>query len=234
MKIAIIGAGNVGGALGRGWAKAGHTIIFGVRDPAGGKTKPPLAEIGGAASSVLVPDAVRSAEVVVLATPWDAVPSVVNAMGDVRGKIIIDCTNPLLLNAEGSLSLSLGSTTSGAEELARYFLICMSFIGASYVTREGGQIRMEEFQVLIPPTPRWLLQMAIELAAAGIFVVFFVASVVTILNNLRNQTPTLEMPFWLFMAPLAVGSLLLIVETMMMFIHTLRRGRPEAKQTILT
>lgn len=123
---------------------------------------------------------------------------------------------------------------AGAEELARYFLICMSFIGASYVTREGGQIRMEEFQVLIPPMSRWLLQMAIELAAAAIFAVFFVASVVTILNNLRNQTPTLEMPFWLFMAPLAVGSLLLIIETMMMFIHTLRRRRPEAKQTVLT
>ncbi len=123
---------------------------------------------------------------------------------------------------------------SGAEELARYFLICLSFIGASYVTREGGQIRMEEFQVLIPPTPRWLLQMAIELAAAAIFAVLFIASIVTILNNLRNQTPTLEMPFWLFMAPLAVGSLLLIVETVMMFIHTFRRGRPEAKQTILT
>ena len=54
---------------------------------------------------------------------------------------------------------------SGAEELARYFLICLSFIGASYVTHEGGQIRMEEFQVLIPPMPRWLLQMGIELAA---------------------------------------------------------------------
>jgi NADPH-dependent F420 reductase len=119
MKIAIIGAGNVGGALGRSWAKAGHTIIFGVRDPAGGKTKPPLAEIGGAATSVVVPDAVRSAEVVVLATPWDAVPAVINAMGDMRGKILIDCTNPLFLNAEGSLSLSLGSSTSGAEEIAR-------------------------------------------------------------------------------------------------------------------
>ena len=123
---------------------------------------------------------------------------------------------------------------SGAEELARYFLICLSFIGASYVTLEGGQIRMEEFQALIPPTPRWLLQMVIELCGVVVFAIFFVASVVTILNNLRNQTPTLEMPFWLFMAPLAVGSLLLIVETMAMFIHTYRRGRPEAKQTVLT
>ena len=123
---------------------------------------------------------------------------------------------------------------SGAEELARYFLICLSFIGASYVTREGGQIRMEEFQVLIPPTPRWLLQMLIELSAAILFVVFFVASVFTISNNLRNQTATLEMPFWLFMGPLALGSLLLIVESMALFVHTFWRGRPEAKQTVLT
>jgi predicted dinucleotide-binding enzyme len=119
MNIAIIGAGNVGGALGKGWAKAGHKIFFGVRQPGQGKTQPPLASIGSAATSVLVPDAVRSAEVVVLATPWNAVPDVIATMGDVRGKIIIDCTNPLSLNAEGSLSLSHGSTTSGAEEIAQ-------------------------------------------------------------------------------------------------------------------
>ncbi|HVX99485.1 MAG TPA: TRAP transporter small permease [Pseudorhodoplanes sp.] len=123
---------------------------------------------------------------------------------------------------------------AGAEELARYFLICLSFIGASYVTREGGQIRMEEFQALIPPMPRWILQMVIELSAVVLFTVLFVASVVTISNNMRNQTPTLEMPFWLFMAPLTVGSLLLVVESIAMLAHTMRRGRPEAKQTILT
>ncbi len=119
MKIAIIGAGNLGGALGRSWAKAGHTIIFGVRDPGAGKTQPPLAEIGTAATSAIIPDAVRAGEIVVLATPWQAVPEVIRAMGDLRGKIIIDATNPLSLNAEGSLSLSLGSSTSGAEEVAR-------------------------------------------------------------------------------------------------------------------
>lgn len=123
---------------------------------------------------------------------------------------------------------------SGAEELARYFLICMSFIGASYVTREGGQIRMEEFQAMIPPMPRWLLQMLIELSAVFLFGLFFVASVFTISNNMKNQTPTLEMPFWLFMAPLAIGSLLLVIESVAQLIHTFRRGRPEAKQTVLT
>ncbi len=119
MKIAIIGAGNLGGALGRSWAKAGHTILFGVRNPNAGKTRPPLAEIGTAASSMVIPDAARNGDVIVLCTPWEATADVINAMGDMRGKIIIDCTNPLFLNAEGSLSLSLGSSTSGAEEIAR-------------------------------------------------------------------------------------------------------------------
>jgi TRAP-type C4-dicarboxylate transport system permease small subunit len=123
---------------------------------------------------------------------------------------------------------------SGAEELARYFLICLTFIAASYVTEQGGQIRMEEFQGILPQRARWFLQLAIELAGVAMFTVMFVAGVVTIANNLQNQTATLEMPFWLFMGPLAVGSLLLAIETLMMFMHTLRRRRPEEKQTVLT
>jgi TRAP-type C4-dicarboxylate transport system permease small subunit len=123
---------------------------------------------------------------------------------------------------------------SGAEELARYFLICLSFLAASYVTEQGGQIRMEEFQGLLPPRPRWVLQLGIELAGVAMFAVMFVAGVVTTGNNLQNQTATLEMPFWLFMGPLALGSLLLVIETLAMFLHTLRRRRPEEKHTVLT
>jgi TRAP-type C4-dicarboxylate transport system permease small subunit len=123
---------------------------------------------------------------------------------------------------------------SGAEELARYFLITSTFIAASYVTEQGGQIRMEEFQGVLPPRLRWFLQLAIELAGIAMFGVMFAAGVITIANNLQNQTATLEMPFWLFMGPLVVGTLLLAVETLLMFVHTLRRRRPEEKQTVLT
>jgi TRAP-type C4-dicarboxylate transport system permease small subunit len=123
---------------------------------------------------------------------------------------------------------------SGAEELARYFLISLSFVAASYVTEQGGQIRMEEFQGVLPPRPRWFLQLLIELAGIAMFGVMFAAGVITIANNLQNQTATLEMPFWLFMGPLVVGTLLLAVETLLMFVHTLRRRRPEEKQTVLT
>ena len=123
---------------------------------------------------------------------------------------------------------------AGAEELAKYFLICLTFVAASYVTREGGQIRMEEFQFLLPPKPRWILQLAIEVSGIVLFGVLFVASVVTVTRNMNSVTPVLEIPFWLFFAPLVVGSLLLVVETLAMFVHTWRARRPEAKQTVLT
>jgi len=123
---------------------------------------------------------------------------------------------------------------AGAEEMTRYFLICLTFLAASYVTEQGGQIRMEEFQGLIPPRPRWILQLLIELSGVVVFGILFVASLVTISRNLANQTPIMEMPFWLFMAPLALGSLLLSVETLVMLVHTWRSRRPEEKQTVLT
>lgn len=123
---------------------------------------------------------------------------------------------------------------AGAEELARYFLICLTFLAASYVTLEGGQIRMEEMQALLPAKARWYVQLLIELCGVAMFATLFVAGVITIGNNLSNQTATLEMPFWLFMGPLVVGSALLVVETLLMFVHTLRRRRPEDKHTVLS
>jgi TRAP-type C4-dicarboxylate transport system permease small subunit len=123
---------------------------------------------------------------------------------------------------------------AGAEELAKYFLICLTFLAASYVTHQGGQIRMEEFQFLLPPKPRWILQLAIEVSGVAVFGVLFVASVVTVTRNLNSVTPVLEIPFLLFFAPLVLGSLLLVVETLAMLVHTWRARRPEAKRTVLS
>lgn len=123
---------------------------------------------------------------------------------------------------------------SGAEELTRYFLICAVFVAAPLVTRDGGQIAMEEMQALVPARPRWWLQMLIEVCGIAFFALMAAAAVVTTANNLRNQTATLEMPFWLFMAPLALGMALLAVETAARLAHTWRRGHAEEKHTVLT
>ena len=91
MNIAIIGAGNVGGALGRGWAKAGHRVIYGVRDQHAEKTKALLAATAGDAVAASPAEAVQAAEWVARATPWNATESAVRAVGAVawRGKAVV-------------------------------------------------------------------------------------------------------------------------------------------------
>lgn len=116
MRIAIIGAGNVGGALGKGWARAGHAIVYGVPDPA--VPKHLLAAKAAGATAMDVGAAVAGADAIVLAVPWDAVPSALMAAGDLSGRLLIDATNPLTVGPEG-LTLALGFSTSGAEEVAR-------------------------------------------------------------------------------------------------------------------
>lgn len=116
MNIAVIGAGNVGGTLGRGWAAAGHTVRFGVPDPRADKHQA-LREQLGATALGTVAEVAPAAEVIVLATPWPAVPEAIQAAGDLTGKIVVDCTNPLQPALAG---LTHGHTTSGAEEVAEW------------------------------------------------------------------------------------------------------------------
>jgi TRAP-type C4-dicarboxylate transport system permease small subunit len=129
----------------------------------------------------------------------------------------------------GALSLPL----SGAEELARYFLIALAFVAASYVTEQGGQIRMEEFQAWLAPRPRWRLQLLIEASGVAMFACLFVASVVTVSKNLDNKTATLELPFPVLFAPIVIGSALLTIETAIHLVRLWRHHRPDEKQTTL-
>jgi TRAP-type C4-dicarboxylate transport system permease small subunit len=122
---------------------------------------------------------------------------------------------------------------SGAEELARYFLIALTLMGAAVVTHEGGQIRMQEFQALLPQRLRFVLQVFIELCAVGMFGLMAVAAAVAISQNLNNQTATLEMPYWLFMAPLLLGMALLALESLLQLVRTVRQRQADDKQTTL-
>jgi 8-hydroxy-5-deazaflavin:NADPH oxidoreductase len=107
MRIGIIGSGNVGTALEDLFATAGHEVVVGVRDTA----RP------GVGRSVPVLEA-ASAEVVVLAVPFDVLPTVLD--GPVRdalaGTIVVDVTNPV--RADWS-PVALGQHRSAAQEIAR-------------------------------------------------------------------------------------------------------------------
>jgi hypothetical protein len=64
-------------------------------------------------------EAVKEAEIVVLATPWSATQAAVKSLGSLAGKIVIDCTNPLGMGPDG-LQLVLGFDTSAGEQVASW------------------------------------------------------------------------------------------------------------------
>lgn len=116
MKIAILGAGSVGGTLGKGWANKGHQVFFGVRHPNGEKTQNLIKEIGSNAHAGTNSEAIAFSDIIVLALPWQVVPQVLEA-ADFGDKIIIDATNPLKPDFSG---LEIGFDTSGAEKVAQW------------------------------------------------------------------------------------------------------------------
>jgi hypothetical protein len=115
MRIAILGAGSVGGSLGRGWAARGHEIVFAARDSGAQKVLALLKECGPSARVAPAAEAVREAPVVVLATPWEATLALVRGL-DLEGRILIDATNPLGPNLSG---LTVAGDSSGGEEVAK-------------------------------------------------------------------------------------------------------------------
>jgi hypothetical protein len=117
MKIGILGAGNVGGTLGRAWVRKGHDVFFGVPRPQEGKTQELLKSIGAKSRAGTVPEAAAASEVIVLATPWPATEQAIKDAGNLAGKVVIDCTNPLKPDFSG---LAIGYTTSGAEQVAEW------------------------------------------------------------------------------------------------------------------
>jgi len=114
MKIAVIGTGNVGSILGKQWAKKEHQVIFGTRDPDSDKARTLLDTAGPNARATTPSEAAVEAEVVVLALPWNSTQQVVESLGNLAGKTVVDCINPI---APG-LQLAVGTTTSGAEQVA--------------------------------------------------------------------------------------------------------------------
>ena len=102
MKIAVIGKGKMGSSLAELARKAGHTVTVGSRDP----KQPVLAAIKGVDMVVL---AVPYAEALALADNKEIAKNL-------AGKILVDITNPL---APDYMSLTVGHTTSAAEEIAK-------------------------------------------------------------------------------------------------------------------
>lgn len=112
MSIAIIGAGNVGMALGQALTRRGETVVFGVPEPQ--KYAAAVAALGERARLTGTAEAIAGADLVILAVPHAATAGIAQSVADWQGKVLVDATNPL---APGLAGLTLGTTTSGAEVL---------------------------------------------------------------------------------------------------------------------
>jgi predicted dinucleotide-binding enzyme len=116
LKLGVIGAGNVGTAIGRLLTAKGHNVFLSFS-----KTPEDLARavetVGGTAQSGCIEDAIKFADVVVLATPYTATAEALKQAGAPTGtKTLWDCTNALSLDRSG---LAIGLTTSAAEEVQK-------------------------------------------------------------------------------------------------------------------
>lgn len=112
MNVTIIGTGNMGKSLTEQLAKAGHHVTLAARDF---NKACLLANEFSNVTAALPAQALGLSDVVIVATSYaDALPAL-QSLGDLKGKVVVDITNPLTADYTG---LTVGHSTSAAEEIA--------------------------------------------------------------------------------------------------------------------
>ncbi len=121
MKIAIIGAGNVGGALGLNWAKMGHSVLLGARDTNSDNVQN-LLKAHSNISAHSVREAIDAAEVVLFSTPPHVAVELAKANPSLKNKILIDATNSVFKKPEPYKTAFEGiKAGTGCEDVVKCF-----------------------------------------------------------------------------------------------------------------
>jgi NADPH-dependent F420 reductase len=112
LTLLIVGTGTVGRALAKRLAKTSHQVLLGSRDHKTGQlAAEPFGVRGGEATSF-----VAEADVIFLAVPFVNLAETLDRLGDIDGKIIVDCTNPL---TSDYMQLTIGHSDSAGETCQR-------------------------------------------------------------------------------------------------------------------
>jgi 8-hydroxy-5-deazaflavin:NADPH oxidoreductase len=157
MRIAILGAGNVGGGLGRALSAAGHDVVFGVRDPESTKTLAALAEIPDA-SAASPAEAIAAADVIIVAVRPAALHATVEALPPLEGRIVIDAMNRFDGDASRSTTQDLVAWLPGAKVVKAFNTIGFE----NYATAAGRTVPAAMFVAGDDPDAK---RMAMRLAS---------------------------------------------------------------------
>jgi predicted dinucleotide-binding enzyme len=111
MNIVVYGVGHVGRALSQGWRAAGHRVSLVLREPDEARASAWQNQGFGVVTAAA---AAAAGDVIVLAVPWTALPAVIESLGPLDGRIVVDVTNPLT----SDLSLAINDDDSGGETVA--------------------------------------------------------------------------------------------------------------------
>ncbi|WP_067818778.1 NADPH-dependent F420 reductase [Actinomadura kijaniata] len=111
MRIGTFGAGNMAEALTAHWVRAGHEVMIGARSPE--KARAAAGRVGARAGGLR--EAAGFGEVILLALPHDAAVETVRAAGPLDGRVLVDCTNPIVPPA---FTLATGHGPAAAERIA--------------------------------------------------------------------------------------------------------------------
>ena len=121
MKIGVLGTGDVGRAIGRGFITLGHDVLMGSRSAGNDKARAWVNEMGSSASAGTFADAAAFGEIIVLATLGVANDDALRAAGvdRLRGKLVIDTTNPLDFSGGMPPKLAVSGEDSAGERVQR-------------------------------------------------------------------------------------------------------------------
>jgi TRAP-type C4-dicarboxylate transport system permease small subunit len=126
----------------------------------------------------------------------------------------------------------VGFSVSWSDEVARYLLVWITYIGAAAVTREGGNIRVEYFSDLLPPRPKHLLAILVDVLSLAFTTAVFVFSVQYVYGNWQIGLMTAEsdlfVPKWIVLAGVPLGFLLMSIRLALRIYEAIRYGTIKA------
>jgi TRAP-type C4-dicarboxylate transport system permease small subunit len=118
----------------------------------------------------------------------------------------------------------LGSPIVGAEELARFMLICLVYVSLPHIIYAGANIRLEELIMLLPGGALRGMRAVIAIVAAAVFLIGAASTAVAISSNFNTTTPTMQIPYWIFLSCVLAGFLLATLESVILLLKVVMRA----------